>query len=346
MPDDPAPELTLIRSELRRILAVATDAGDVRLPSERGLAARLHVGRAAVRRVLAELTAAGELERSPRRRSVVSGRGDSSAKSGKIMLLTPVPFAATVDPGANDLVNLVAAVLDEAALHGREAVYAPTYGIDTSDPTILDRVLAGRVAGFIFAPFGETSSAALAALNRRGLPWVMVSTLPQGEQGRCCRIDIDNQATTRLATEALFASGRKRVAFVHHDHHPTTWERDRFTGYRTACTAAGREPLLLPTSQVSDWVAALRRTQTAGAVCVIDSLGYELLDRLSAAGLRVPDDVGVWGIGNNSPAVARGLSSVSTRAEEIGRLAFHCLLAGAAPSEHLLRPVMFPRRTG
>ena len=91
---------------------------------------------------------------------------------------------------------------------------------------------------------------------------------------------------------------------------------------------------------LADWLASLPRP--VGVLGATDSLAREVLDACAAAGLRVPDDVAVLGVGNDEilcDLAPVPLSSVSVAGPRIGHAAaelLDALMAGkAAPTRPL-----------
>lgn len=129
------------------------------------------------------------------------------------------------------------------------------------------------------------------AVLRTGIPCVEINSYYGG-----CVVATDNALGARQGVEHLRVLGHRRIAYV-----DTTKETDsarlRRAGFCDAAASSG-EPLLL-----RDWdrVPALVRSAAGptGLVCYNDEAAAEMIDRLTADELRVPEDVSVVGFDNS-----------------------------------------------
>ena len=142
---------------------------------------------------------------------------------------------------------------------------------------------------------------------------------PSGE--RPVTVCWDSAEIAASAALALFRSGRDHYAFAPVPQ-STSWSRERGDAFRQCVEAAGKsfhefEPPL------DRWIVALPKP--CGVFACTDIVGEAVLSACASAGLRVPDDVAVVGVGDNAQicdAAKPSLSSVALdRAVEAGAAA-------------------------
>lgn len=168
-------------------------------------------------------------------------------------------------------------------------------------------------------------------INREGLPVVTFMDTPLS--AAIPNVGIDQQQVGYIATRHLIECGCRRIGHIR--YHP-----DRFAGYRRAMKEAG-----IPIK--SDWVLeskSLRYSYAAGekaanqilrkklsldgVVAESDHQAIALINVLTRAGMRVPEDIRITGVDDAPFAqfTAPPLTSVSQEDEKKGCLAVELLL--------------------
>jgi DNA-binding LacI/PurR family transcriptional regulator len=151
-------------------------------------------------------------------------------------------------------------------------------------------------------------------------------------------VDCDNYKGAVMATDHLLAVGRRRIAHIS-GNLETPCGLDRRNGYRDALAAGGVpcdttwEALgdfhLKPARQATERL--LKNHPDLDAVFVAsDEMAVVVMDVLTRAGRRIPDDVAVIGF-DDSPCAARAsLSTVRQSIGQTGRAAVEMLMAQIA----------------
>lgn len=153
----------------------------------------------------------------------------------------------------------------------------------------------------------------------------------------------DDRAGMRMATEYLLSHGHRRIAYLHERHH-----EPRMDGYRSALTAAGITPdprwmkqlaghlsdggyeyTVSGRSSMRTWLR--EGWQKLGCTAVLahnDETAFGVLEALTEAGLRVPEDVSVVGFDGTylCDRSSPGLTSVEVPLKQIGEMALRLLL--------------------
>ncbi|WP_205631526.1 LacI family DNA-binding transcriptional regulator [Leifsonia xyli] len=194
---------------------------------------------------------------------------------------------------------------------------------------------SARVSGVVLAPMQE-SDEQIARVRRHGRPVVVVNF--DSRLTDSCRVLIDNERAGYIAAKHLIDLGRTRIAFVaaRDDYQPV---HDRRRGARRAVEEAGGavELVELDTDDLDPpggadagrQLAAMPEDERPDAVlAVTDLLAMAIINELTSAGIRVPEDVAVMGCDHNSAAWggAIPLTSVAMQGEEMGRAAVDLLL--------------------
>jgi len=168
-------------------------------------------------------------------------------------------------------------------------------------------------------------------------------------------VDVDNRDGARRAVELLLRT-RSTVATI---TGPTTLPaaRDRLHGYLDAITAAGRQPLVVP----SDFTPrggghAMRQLlekapHVDGVFVASDPMAFGALAALRQAGRTVPGDVGVIGF-DDVPQAAHcetPLTTVRQPVEQLGALAaqllFDQVVGGTGPAPDQILPTVIIERS-
>ena len=169
-----------------------------------------------------------------------------------------------------------------------------------------------------------------------------VPTILLGERvydGPYDHVVIDNVAASRLATEHLITLGRRRIAVIGRQEHPTSnAPRMRLQGYLDALNAAGRAADHRLQAIASKWrrshAAEAMRTLVAlpeppdAVFCFTDMLAIGAISVLHQAGFRIPDDVAVVGFDDVEDAqfTVPPLTSISPDKAAIAHLAVDLLI--------------------
>ncbi|MEV0201716.1 LacI family DNA-binding transcriptional regulator [Nonomuraea sp. NPDC050691] len=220
-----------------------------------------------------------------------------------------------------------------------------------------------RVQGILITPV-ERENERLEQIIERGTPVVLLDH--RATRRNRCSVAVDDVLGGRLAAEHLLAQGHRRLGFV-----GGSWTisqvAERHKGAAQAVEAAaaaqaesaeagsaGAPTLALidvPSLSFASGRHAAERLATmpepdrpTALFCANDLLALGLMQGLTAAGLRIPDDVALIGYDDidYAGAAAVPLSSIRQPREELGRVAAELLLEEIDAGErHRHRQVLF-----
>lgn len=225
----------------------------------------------------------------------------------------------------------------------------------------LRKLYERQAKGVILSSVDENAEIIQEYINK-GMKFVLLDQKLTGSDS--AGINYDARAGARMATEYLIEQGHRKIAFA--TLPMTRWTRtEMHEGYRGALLVAG---LPFEEKLVYEWVpenagiyddmelaagrhiaeAFLRDGCPATAiVCINDMLAIGVIKTLLRSGLRVPEDVSVFGFDDIpfADAFEPGLTTVHYPAVETGRLAALMMLENMAggETELLLSMQLTPR---
>jgi DNA-binding LacI/PurR family transcriptional regulator len=343
----------LIREQVVRLLreeiAERRTVGDM-LPGEPALAAQLKVSRNTVRAAYAVLERQGLIERKHGMGTVIVSKTVRAARAGQIGL---VFFSSGEmmfrEPFYTRIIGTLFALGRERGWNIALMPHDVRYRQHRYDWREHEHRLGSFQAMLLLGVFRP---GAIEALARR-LPVVAVDA--GGPFANADSVVCDDIRAGLLATEHLLHMGHQRIAFLGqiahgHDAIADPAHVARYEGYRLAMRKAGldvTDDLLLDTQTSGQGAAtALRGAIERGDMpsAVVGTGDVQAMAAMAAArraGLRIPEDLSVVGIGNNEAhGAAANLTSVELHpeqmAEQAARLLALRIAERAAPAEHCL----------
>ncbi|MEU4644912.1 LacI family DNA-binding transcriptional regulator [Micromonospora sp. NPDC023814] len=191
-----------------------------------------------------------------------------------------------------------------------------------------------------------------------GLPVVRIGRFAPG--GHVDRVGIDHVRASRDATAHLLGTGRRRIAAIDAGPGEPSPTPPGIQGYADALRAAGLAPLpghflRAPSHQRADGYRAARtllaqHRRPDAVVCASDALAVGTLCAAFDAGVRVPEDLAVIGVGGSEEGrwARPALSTVSADTGFIARQAVARIVAriaepNAAPVDVVAPHTLLPR---
>ncbi len=231
----------------------------------------------------------------------------------------------------------------------------------------LRQLFERKVRGIILSSVDENADI-VEGYGKKGMKFVLLDQKINGMEST--GINFDSRAGARMATEHLISLGHSRIAFA--TMPMTRWTRtEMHMGYRDALVLAGLgyDPRLVY-ERMPEKLAAYADFEleagkmiaesfladgcpATGIVCINDMLAIGLIKTLKSKGIRVPEDVSVFGF-DDIPFASTfepSLSTVHYPAIETGRLAAMMLMdtlesgSGEMPVSMQLAPSLVIRET-
>lgn len=205
---------------------------------------------------------------------------------------------------------------------------------EARETTYLDLFEQQRMSGVLITPVGNVMDR-LRRLRDRGTSVVLVDRMSRAKE--FSSVSIDDRLGGRIATEHLLEIGRRRIGFI---GGPTglAQVKNRLSAARAAVDRHGAGEILLAESGAMNVEAgrtgieqllALPRRQRPDAVFAANDLvALGVLQTLTLAGIRVPDDIAIVGYDDIDFAASAAipLTSVRQPAQLLGSTAASLLL--------------------
>lgn len=216
---------------------------------------------------------------------------------------------------------------------------------NTDEMPEFERFLAAKLVDGVILTRTSPQDARVAMLQAKKLPFITHGrTLGNAPHAW---VDSDSTGAIEQSTAQLISLGHQRIGFINGQTH-MNFALLREMGYRQAMLQANLNPDYYPV-QYTDLSSHAGKEATAlllaspeppsAVVCVTDTLAFGAMEAIKEAGLRVGQDVAVFGYGNvkASSYVVPPLATVNRDAVHSGKLLAQHLLGvidGDDPETH------------
>jgi LacI family transcriptional regulator len=258
-------------------------------------------------------------------------RAGTNRSIGMIVLDVANPFFTDIARGVEQ-------ILGE---HGLPLILGNSAQDTGREKTYLDLFEEQRVSGLLLTPVGDTTDR-LRRLRDRGTSVVLVDRMSRAKD--FSSVSIDDKMGGRIATEHLLDIGRRRIAFI---GGPISLAqiKNRLGAARAAVDTHGSGEVLLVETETmnagagrhgAEQLLELPRKKRPDAVFAANDLvALGVLQALTLAGVRVPDDIAIVGYDDIEFAASAAipLSSVRQPAQQMGSTAASLLIDAIADPE-------------
>jgi len=236
----------------------------------------------------------------------------------------------------------------------RRCGYQVVISISEEDPKLereeIGLLLARRVDGLVLASAQPpTSPALLRTIEERKVPYVLIDRKILGHKANY--VGVDDEKVGWMATEHLIACGCQSIAHIGGPEIGTAI--GRITGYQKALSRHGllALPAFLVRGEFEDdgGYRAMGRLLTGkqrpdGVFCFNDPVASGALRAILEAGLKVPQDIALVGVGNvhYSDQLRVPLSTVDQSSAQVGRNAADLLLRLIEKRARGVRTILLP----
>lgn len=235
-------------------------------------------------------------------------------------------------------------IQDMADLYGYDLITYNTDGIAEKERRGLYSVQQGRADGVITVLFHLTARDLLPLLDLDIAIVRLEATRKQPQQRPLDNVFVDNTAAAREAVRYLIQQGHSQIGMISSTYGPG---QARLQGYQEALEAHGlafeqrlveNGNFTVPGGFSATNSLLAQNPRPTAIFAANDLMAMGALSALKARGLRIPEDVAVFGFDNISSAalVSPPLTTVDLMQEQLGRRAAMMLLErleGSAP-EH------------
>lgn len=268
------------------------------------VAARAGVSIATVSRVLNGINTKAGAETQVRVREAAEALGYRPAHAGRSLRLRQTRLVALLIPDiANAFYSAIARSIETALRRQDHTMILCNTG---EDPALQDFYLREMQAYHVrgVALLGAVESNGLTSALTSGLPIAFVNRKPP--RGGGVFVGIDNAAAGRAVAQHFLTQGFRRCGVIHGPLHSSA-SRERFEGFMARLQEAGCAPEPI---HVHDGGLSMEGGYRAAAemlaadppraiFCGNDLVAYGLFRRCRENGLRVPQDIAIFGFDDN-----------------------------------------------
>ncbi len=321
------PKYEQLADKLREAILRGEYQVDELIPSENTLQETYDLSRHTVRQAIGVLVNEGFLRKERGSGTYVS-RPDNLPKKNKTIGVIMTYLSNYIFPA------IIRGLEQELASEGYSLLLGTTNNDHDQERECLKRMMDQGVDGLIIEPTKSNqynpNLAYYVALKERGIPFLMINAYY--EELDVQAICVNDTQSGYLATKELVAKGHENLLLL--TKIDDLQGKYRMKGFIKAVEEAGLtlqpEDIMTYTTENKARImeAAVSRLTAAdsavtGVAAYNDEIAYELIDQLTAAGLKVPEDISV--VGNDDSALAVGgrvpLTTLTHPKEAMGRLA-------------------------
>ncbi|MCR4265821.1 LacI family DNA-binding transcriptional regulator [Nitratireductor sp. ZSWI3] len=214
-------------------------------------------------------------------------------------------------------------------------IFADTAESVEQESRIISRLIEHNVAGAFLCPSGENSAKNLEALEKAGIPVVLI--MRYLEDISASYVGPDNHLGLRMLVDHLAGKGHRDIAYIGGPPRKSS-SRERYEGFLSAMKRNDlevkdsnlRASAISRAAAMSEALELLQREDRPSAIiCYNDVMAFGVMLAMLKCGLTPGKEVAVVGFDNipESSLWTPSLTTVSIDAQNIGRLAAAELLA-------------------
>lgn len=266
-----------------------------RIPSESELAEAMNVSSITVRKAMSDLVNEGMIYRVRGKGSFVADKKSDTSSSMSRLIVFIISGTEIYDSSYMQIIKGIQSLL--TLYHYRLVIEFIENNVKQEDELISRINLSDYSGLLIYSSDPNAAKLYLKMLKNERMPFVMLDRFPNGMPVNC--VVCNNQDGAYEATEYLLSLGHRRIGIAAYDYHLSS-EVDRFNGYRNALADSGLEndvsiQFLEKELDYAALVPRIRNSELTALFCVNDRKALEAVDRLTALGIRIPEEISIMG---------------------------------------------------
>ncbi|MCL6460106.1 MAG: GntR family transcriptional regulator [Gorillibacterium sp.] len=339
-----SPKYQLVKDYIVAKIDNSELSADDRISSETELAKMLDVSSITVRRALTDLVNEGIIYRIRGKGSFVASQSSVVDKKASNLV---VFILSGLELHDSSYLRIMKGVRSFLSKHNCRLVIEFVENDFEQERELVLQLMQSEIRGLLI--YSSDPSAAKSYLDesrRRSIPLVMLDRFPPGYPVSC--VTCNNHDGAYEAVEYLIAQGHRRIGFAAFDFHLSP-EIERYNGYLNAMAGASLpiddERLYLEKELDYEQLAAqIRSGELTALFCVNDKRAIEVMDRLLAKGIRIPEQCSLMGFDDfeSSKFAKVALSTVKQHFEVLGYEAAKLLFDVINASSHYYKKIMLP----
>lgn len=320
-----APKYLMVKQAIQQQIEDGTLKENDKLPAETEYAAFFDVSTITIRRALTELAEEGYIKRLKHKGTFVSSPVESVPSSHLIALIL-----YSEDHNDSSYLHIIKGIQTMTSSFDYSLIVEWNNGDVAEEAESIRKMLALNVEGLIIYSFNPAKSIEnYRYLEDKNIPFVLLDHYDLNYP--CYFSGCNNYDGGALATQYLIAHHHKNIRFAGY-HFFLKSEQERFDGFCSAMSNAGykatREDLLL-NIDYDILSQQIKAKEITAIFCCNDRLAVTMLHQLRQRNILIPEDVSIIGFDdwNQSPEVARELTTMRQNFSEIGSNASYLLLS-------------------
>ncbi|MBB6734633.1 LacI family DNA-binding transcriptional regulator [Cohnella zeiphila] len=316
---------------------------DDRIPSESEFAKMLDVSSITVRKALTDLVNDGVIYR-------IRGKGSFVANPNAAAVKTSSNLVAFILSGfeINDS-SYLRIMKGVQSFLGRNDCKLMIEFVENNfeqERELVRQLIPSEIRGLlVYSSDPDAAKGYLDELRRKSIPVVMLDRFPTGYPVNS--VACNNHDGAYEAVEYLIAQGHRRIGFAAYDFHLGP-EVERYNGYRSAMANASlpvdEDRLYLEKDlDYRKLASRIRNGELTALFCANDKRALEALDRLTSEGIRIPEQLSLFGFDDfeGSKFAKVSLSTVRQHFDTLGYEAAK-LLFEIRDNSHGYKKILLP----
>ncbi|MBB6672960.1 GntR family transcriptional regulator [Cohnella nanjingensis] len=317
---------------------------DDRIPSESEFAKMLDVSSITVRKALTDLVNEGVIYRVRGKGSFVANQSAAAVKATSNLVAFIISGLELHDSSYLRIMKGVQSFLGKNDC--KLMIEFVENNFEQERELVLQLIQSDIRGLLVYSSDPDAARGYLDDIRRRSIPFVMLDRFPAGYP--VSSVACNNHDGAYEAVEYLIGQGHRRIGFAAYDFHLSS-ESDRYQGYRSAMSnaSAGIDDEWLYLGRDLDYeklAGQIRGGEITALFCANDKRALEALDKLTAEGVRIPEQLSLMGFDDfESAKFAKvSLSTVKQHFDMLGYEAAKLLFEIRDSSSHGYKKILLP----
>lgn len=316
---------------------------DGRIPSESEFSKLLDVSSITVRKALSELVNEGVIYRVRGKGSFVASQAAVPEKTSNLVAFV----ISGIDLYDSSYMQIMRGIQSFLGKQGCKLIIEFVENDFEQERELILELIQTELRGIlIYSSNPEAAKGYLGEIRKKAIPFVMLDRSPCGYPVNV--VACNNHDGAYEAVEYLIKQGHRRIGFAAYDYHLSP-EVDRYNGYYNAMSNASLpipESLLFLNKEIdyAALVSLIQKGELTALFCANDKRALEVLEQLTALGIRIPDQVSLMGFDDfeSSKFAKVALSTVKQYFDVIGYESAKLLFEMTEGSSYGNKKVLLP----
>jgi GntR family transcriptional regulator of arabinose operon len=317
---------------------------DDRIPSESEFAKMLDVSSITVRKALTDLVNEGVIYRIRGKGSFVANQNASAVKASSNLIAFII---SGIEINDSSYLRIMKGVQSFLGKNDCKLMIEFVENNFEQERELVLRLIQSEIRGLlVYSSDPDAAKGYLDEVRRRSIPVVMLDRFPSGYPVNS--VACNNHDGAYEAVEYLIGQGHRRIGFAAYDFYLSP-EIERYNGYRSAMSNASLplEDDRIYLNKELDYrklAAQIRDGEVTALFCANDKRALEVLEKLTAEGIRIPEQLSLMGFDDfeGSKFAKVSLSTVRQHFDALGYEAAKLLFEIRDAHSHGYKKILLP----